>query len=156
MKARLLILIIPVLASCGVCKHRQIIEYRDSVRVEYKDRVVRDTATFEVVREVEKVVTRDTSSHLENSYAKSDAVVSDGFLSHSLESKPQVVKVPVEVTVTDTVYVERAAEIKYIEKELTDWQKYRLNAFWWLLGAVIALLAWIFRKPILNLLKICL
>ena len=48
--------------------------------------------SFTVEKEVEKIVTRDTVSHLENSWAKSDAVVSDGFLSHSLESIPQIVK----------------------------------------------------------------
>ena len=53
-------------------------------KVEYRDRVVHDTTTFEIPVEVEKIVTRDTVSHLENTYARSDASVSGGYLQHSL------------------------------------------------------------------------
>lgn len=90
-------------------------EVRDSVRVEIRERVVRDTAKFYIEKEVEKVVTRDTSSHLENTYAKSDASVKDGFLTHSLESKPQYIKVPVYITVHDTTVVESHEQV-FIEK----------------------------------------
>ena len=45
-------------------------------QIEYRDRVVHDTARVEIPYEVEKIVTRDTVSHLENSFAKSDAKVS--------------------------------------------------------------------------------
>lgn len=136
------------LASCSP-------KYITETRIEYRDRVVTDTATVEVPVEVEKVVTRDTVSHLENTYAKSDAVVSGGFLTHTLESKPQIIKVPVEVHVTDTIKVEKEAQI--IEKEvkvtepLSWWQKFRQGAFWWLLGAVALLLVWTFRKWIFKL-----
>lgn len=125
----------------------KIIE-RVETKIEYRDRIIHDTATFEVPVEVEKIVTRDTMSHLENHWAKSDAVVSDGFLSHSLESKPQIVKVPVEVHVTDTLWKEASVKTEEVEvpADLSWWQKFRINAFWWLFGAIIALLAWTFRK----------
>lgn len=125
--------------SCSVCKPR--IEYRDSVRVEYRDRIIHDTATFYVEKEVEKIITKDTLSHLENRWAVSDASVSEGLLYHSLESIPQIVKVPYEVEVHDTTYVEKASEIVYVEKPvekpLTWWQGLRLDAFWWLLLALV-------------------
>ena len=125
--------------SCSVCKPR--IEYRDSVRVEYRDRIIHDTATFYVEKEVEKIVTKDTTSHLENRWAVSDASVSEGLLYHSLESIPQIVKVPYEVEVHDTTYVEKAQEIVYVEKQvekpLTWWQGLRLDAFWWLILALV-------------------
>lgn len=125
----------------------KIIE-RVETKIEYRDRIIHDTATFEVPVEVEKIVTRDTMSHLENHWAKSDAVVSDGFLSHSLESKPQIVKVPVEVHVTDTLWKEASVKTEEVEvpADLSWWQKFRINSFWWLFGAIIALLAWTFRK----------
>ena len=47
-----------------------------------------DTVFLEVPRIVEKIVTKDTVSVLENEYAKSEASVSDGLLAHSLETKP--------------------------------------------------------------------
>ena len=128
------------------CSPKVIVQ--KEVVTEYRDRLVHDTTTVEIPYEVEKVVTRDTASHLENTYAKSDAVVSGGFLSHSLESRPQVIKVPVEVHVTDTLYreAEIRTEIKEVEKPLSWWQKFRLNAFWPLITVLILLLAWTFRK----------
>ena len=136
------------------CSPKVIVQ--KEVVTEYRDRIVHDTTTVEIPLEVEKVVTRDTASHLENTYAKSDAVVSGGLLSHSLESNPQIIRIPVEVHVTDTLYKE--AEIRTetveVEKPLSWWQKFRIGAFWWLLGGLIASLLWIFRKPILKLIKL--
>ena len=116
--------------------------------IEYRDREVHDTATVEIPVIIEKNITRDTVSHLENTYAKSDAMVSQGLLFHSLESKPQIIKVPVTVHVTDTLYREAQIEEKIVEveKPLSWWQKFRMEAFWWLSGAVLLLLAWTFRK----------
>jgi len=45
----------------------------------------------------------------------------------------------------DTAFVERK-----VEKELSVGQKAKIGAFWWLLGALIGALSWIFRKPILG------
>ena len=105
----------------------------------YRDRIVRDTVVVEVPRIVERVVTRDTSSHLSNDWAASDAVVSGGFLSHSLETRERKVYVPVSVIVHDTIEVQKQAEIRHIveevEKPLSLWQRFRIGAFWWLLLA---------------------
>jgi len=154
--ARLFLLaltVMPGIASCGIFKPKTVVEYRDSIRVEYRDRVVHDTATFEIVREVEKVVTKDTASRLENSYAVSDALVSDGLLYHSLETKPQTIIKPVEVHVTDTLIVEKESQVIHdtveVEKKLSAWQSFRIGAFWWLVLAVI-----LFAFPwILKLIK---
>ena len=51
--------------------------------------------------------------------------------------------------VRDTAFVERK-----VEKPLSWWQKARIGAFWWLLGGLVLALCWIFRKPLLALLKI--
>ncbi len=131
-------------------------EYRDSVRVEVHERLVRDTVSVEIPVEVEKVVTRDTVSHLENTYAKSDAMVSGGFLHHTLSSKPQVIDVPVEVPVTDTTTVHNSASvsekeettIKYVEKELTWWQKTQMYGFRCMLLFAILYFLWKYRKTI--------
>ena len=150
--AFLLAVITILIAGCSP----KVIVQREVV-TEYRDRIVHDTTTVEIPLEGEKVVTRDTASHLENTYAKSDAVVSGGFLSHSLESKPQIIRIPVEVHVTDTLVKE--AEIRtetvQVEKPLSWWQKFRIGAFWWLVAALGAALLWIFRKPLLKLLKLC-
>lgn len=144
-------------AACFVCVlmsgcSPKIVE-KVVTQVEYRDRVVHDTTTLEVPVEVEKIVTRDTSSHLENNWAKSDAMVSDGFLHHSLESKPRIIQVPVEVHVTDTVWKEQEIVEKEIEieKPLSWWQSFEIGAFWWLLGVVALLLLWTFRKWIFKI-----
>lgn len=114
-------------------------------QVVYRDRIVHDSATFEIPYEVEKIVTKDTSSFLENRFAKSDAVVSGGFLHHTLETKPQSVPVPVTVHVTDTLIIEKEAEIKEVEKEvekpLSAWRTLQIEVFWWLVGGIVLLLA---------------
>lgn len=149
--AVLVIILLVLAVSCSP----KIIE-RVETKIEYRDRIVHDTATFEVPVEVEKIVTRDTVSHLENNWAKSDAVVSEGLLHHSLESKPKIIQVPVEVHVTDTLWKEAQAvtETKEVEKPLSWWKSFKLDAFWWLLAAVLVLLAWTFRKTLLKLLAL--
>ena len=144
MNSRLsLLFAVCLLASCSPRIIKEV-----HTEIEYRDREVHDTATVEIPVIIEKNITRDTVSHLENTYAKSDAMVSQGLLFHSLESKPQIIKVPVTVHVTDTLYKEAQIEEKIVEveKPLSWWQKFRMEAFWWLSGAVLLLLAWTFRK----------
>lgn len=116
-------------------------------------RVVHDTARVEIPHIIEKNVTLDTMSHLENKYAKSDAMVSDGLLSHTLESIPQVIKVPVEIAVHDTLKITTVekGEIVQVEKPLSFWQRLKIGAFWWLCGAVLLCLLWIFRKTLFKI-----
>ena len=54
----------------------------------------------------------------------------------------------------DSVAVERIKEVK-VEKPLSAWKSAKMGAFWWLVAALGAALLWIFRKPLLKLLKLC-
>ena len=90
-----------------------------------------DTVYLEVPKIVEKVVTKDTVSVLENEFAKSAASVSDGLLAHSLETKP--FQKPVEVQ-TKTVYRDSVIfkdvvvyETVEVEKELSRWQTFKMK-----------------------------
>ena len=136
-------------------KHYPPVIYKDSVRVEIRERIVHDTVTFEVPVIVEKNVTKDTISHLENDWAQSDAELKDGFLWHSLETKGHTVYVPVQVYVHDTTFVEKEAQetIKEVEveKPLSWWQRLKIGAFPWLLGGILLLLLWTFRKWIFKI-----
>ena len=149
MKKLACILAILVTASCGLFKPKIIVE----TQIVYRDRVIHDTTTFEIPQIVEKIVTKDTVSHLENPYAKSDAVVSEGMLWHSLESIPQIIKVPFEVEVRDTTYIEKEAEPIEVEKKLTSMQQFELDYFWIVFIIAVLLLLWAFRKPIISLIK---
>ena len=92
----------------------------DSVRVEYRERLVLDTVTVSVPEVSERTVTRDTVSALENEWARSEAAIdADGLLHHSLMTKPRDLKIPVSVPVRDTVYEEKRSgiliETRYVE-----------------------------------------
>ena len=106
----------------------------DSTKVEVRTETViqHDTAYVELPVIVEKVATLDTTSTLENTYAKSEAVVTAGILHHSLETKP--VSIPVKVE-TKTVYRDSLVfrdrvqtQTVEVEKKLNWWQNLKLKA----------------------------
>lgn len=150
--AYLLALYVIILASCAI-QRPPVIQYRDSVRVEVRDHLIHDTVAVPVPVEAEKVVTRDTSSHLENSLASSDAVVSGGLLHHSLQTKPQTLHVPVAVPARDSIIYRDREVVKEVpvevERQLTFWQRFRIGAFYWILA--FALVGW--RREILSILR---
>lgn len=114
-----------VLSACSPKVLPPVIEYRDSIRVYVHERLVHDTVSFEVPVIIEKNVTRDTASHLENNWAKSDATLVDGFLEHTLKTKGRTVYIPVQVPVHDTTYIEHSSQIQteYVERDLTEKEK---------------------------------
>lgn len=155
MKRIALTLLALLCCACSVQKPQPpTVIIRDSIV--YRDRIVHDTARFEIPVIVEKNVTRDTASHLSNAYAKSDAVVSEGLLFHSLETRPQTITIPVEVPVHDTLIVHSEAQTitqtVEVEKELTWGQRFKIGAFWWLVA--IALVGW--RREIVAGVKLLL
>ena len=100
-----------------------------------------DTVFLEVPKIVEKVVTADTVSVLENEYAKSEASVSEGLLAHSLETKPvkQPVEVQTQVVYRDSVIVKDNVIVQTVEveKPLTGWQSFKMAMGGWMLGIII-------------------
>ena len=103
-----------------------------------------DTVLLEIPKIVEKVVTKDTVSVLENEYAKSEASVSDGLLAHSLETKPiqQPVEVQTKIVYRDSVVFKDVVvyETVEVEKELTGWQSFKMKMGGWFLGILIILI----------------
>lgn len=143
----LLLLALTATACCPRLYPTTTTQTKDSIRVEYRERLVRDTAYIEVPREAERIITRDTSSHLDNTYATSDASIRSGLLHHSLETKPQKLAAPVEVLVRDTIYAQTSSDLQKetiieTKKELTKGQRRQIAGFWILLAAAIAAAAW--------------
>ena len=130
MKASTLLLFTLCLTACGVA---QPVLESDNTKVEVKvvEKIVKDTAWFELPVIVEKVATLDTASVLENKYAKSEASVSGGVLHHSLSTKP--VREPVEVQIKEIVrdsivYRDRIqTKTVEVEKKLTGWQQAKMK-----------------------------
>lgn len=137
--------VISLFFGCRSVKYVPVyVHDKDSTHTETHTRIdyVKDTLRYAIPEQKAENTARD-SSHLENDYAVSDArIMPDGTLHHTLETKPQ------ETPIVFDKPVERKDSIIYkyrtrtdvmpvkVEKPLTWWQKFRQEAFWWLLGAV--------------------
>ena len=138
--ALIVVLLLFLLCSCKTSKTEEKTDTRDSVRIEYKEKIVKVPVTVyvEVPVEVKERFSNDSTSHLETSFAVSDAsmVWIDGvaFLRHSLANKPQKVEKKDSVPVVEkekVVWKTRRVtyntkEIQYVAAELSLWQKLRL------------------------------
>lgn len=159
----LLLLVAAMLfASCSPRVIEKIqVEYRDTTIIK---ETVRDSL-IQVPIPLEKnqaIVNIDDTSHLETSIAVSNAYITkDGQLHHDLANRhdqtlPAIV--PIYFHMTNTIKATETAQIveKTVEvpKPLSWWQSLKIAAFPWLLGLLSAAGLWMFRKPILKLLKI--
>ena len=154
MKRLLPLLLLLAASACGTVRTLPV---QDSTRVEVrveKEYVV-DTAWVELPVIVERVATLDTASVLENRYAKSEAVVSGGMLSHSLETKPvkEPVKIQKEIVYRDSlVFRDRIVkeEVK-VEKDLTSWQTLKMRTGGVCLIAMLLIIIYFVIKHLFNL-----
>ena len=155
---------IPVLFSllCVACGSIKQVTPTERVVTETRIETVfkTDTVFLEVPKIVERVVTKDTLSVLENEFAKSAASVSDGLLAHSLETKPvkQPVEIQTKIVYRDSIIVQDrvVTEIQEVKKELTGWQSFKMKMGGWFLGIIFLLIVCVilyFVKP-LNLIKL--
>ena len=134
---------LPLLLLLGAfaCSTVRQLPSTDSTKVEVRtDTVtVHDTAYVELPVIIEKVATLDTTSTLENKFARSEASVSAGILSHTLETKPVQLPVQVETKIVykdSLVYRDRVqTQTLEVEKKLTAWQQAKMK-----LGSVAILL----------------
>lgn len=131
-------------SSCRPGQQLVVVEARDSVRVEERVREVRvvDTVLVQVPPQREVVTVRDSSSHLENDYALSDArILADGSLYHTLETKPRTDTLAREVGVQvrdSIVYREKVVPQPVpIEKPIGWFTQLRL----WLGNVMLVLIA---------------
>lgn len=142
------------------CKAKQnvVIETRDSIRIEYREKIVKDTDSVLVYlpSEEKAISTYDSTSYLKTKYAESTASISNGILSHTLKTidKPIPVQVVKETVYKDSiVYQDREVEKEVplvVEKELSWIQK---TMMWlWVPISILLCIAW--RKHIIKLIKL--
>lgn len=133
------LLLIAALLLSGCRSHKTIGKESsatsDSVRIEYREKIVYKphNVYIEVPVESKERISPDSTSHLETSFAISDAsmVWIDGvaFLRHSLENKPQKIEKQDSVPVTEKEkIVWKTRRVTYNkteirEKQLAWWQK---------------------------------
>ena len=130
MRTSAILLFTLFLTACGTA--RPVLSSDNTkVEVRVEREIVRDTAWVELPVIVEKVATLDTASVLENKYAKSEASVSGGVLTHSLSTKAvrEPVSVQKEIVYRDSLVYRDRVEVQTVEveKELTRWQTLKLK-----------------------------
>lgn len=148
-----------MLVGCAPTKAVQstVVADTTSVKVVHHIEQVRDTVYVEIPQIIERNVTRDTVSHLENEYAKSDAIVDGEFLWHTLEMKPQekAVEIIKEIEYIDREIEKKVEVVKYldrlIEAEDTRFEKTQKTVFWMVIACVIT---WICYAIVRNRSKV--
>ena len=145
MKKIFLCMVLPVLfLSCRTGRQVVVVEARDSVRVEERVREIKvtDTLFVAVPMQKESTTVRDSTSHLENDYAVSDARINpDGTLYHSLETKPRTDTLTQELAVQakdSIIYREKVVpQVVPVEKPMGWFAQLRL----WLGNVMLVLIA---------------
>lgn len=155
MNISLLLLIALLLTACGTPRKLTTTQ-QDSTRIEIRENTVyvRDTVFIEIPAQTAERMTQDSTSHLENDYALSDARINpDGSLYHDLKTKPQEKPVPFDKPVERkdsiiyrTQYIDREVTVE-VERELSWWEKTQIYGFW---GLIVILLI-VYRKKIFAL-----
>jgi hypothetical protein len=149
-------------ALCVACATTRQAAPAEHLRTETRVKTVfkTDTIQVEIPQIVEKIITKDTISILENDYAISEACVSEGLLSHSLETKPvqHPVEIQKEIVYRDSiVFRDRTiVETVEVEKPFTGWQNFKMKTGGFALGllviAIVCLVLYIVKS--LNLFKL--
>lgn len=118
---------------------------QDSVSVEVRETTVyiTDTVEVEIPHIVERNVTLDTISYLENDYAISEAIIEGAYLTHTLATKPQLRRVQIktpQLRRDSVVYRNfyRDVEVE-VERQLSFLQKTQISGFWLLLVTTLFL-----------------
>lgn len=152
------LLVFYLLPGCRTVEQANAGVQHDSLRIEVREKTlyVRDTIYIAIPAQSSYRETRDTASHLENDYSRSDAwVTADGLLHHTLITKQRLMPVtfdkPVvrkDSTTLQTIRntVTRTVEV---EKELTFWQQMQIYGFRVLLLMALLWMLVKYRKEIL-------
>ena len=136
---RLIILLTLLLTSCSTIKYVPVKE------TEYV--TVTETLVDTVIKwmpPIEKVdkETRDTTSTVETSLAKSTATVSNGTLHHTIENKKDSIKTKIvykDKIIKQTEYKEVPVEVEVVKKVVPGW-------CWWMLGInILAIIVFVIR-----------
>ena len=152
----LLLLLTFIIGGCASSRLSENVHQQDSVQIKVETRIeyVPDTVYIEIPAQTAERETADSTSHLENDYATSDARINpDGTLFHNLKTKPQKKPVPTEKEVVyrdSLVYRDKIVEKAVpVERELTWWQQTQMRGFW----IVLAIIVVVYRKKIFAVVR---
>ena len=136
---QLLLFILLLFVSCSTIKY---VPVKETEYVTVTETLV-DTV-IKWVPPIEKVdkETKDTTSTVETSLAKSTATVSNGTLHHTIENKKDSIKTKIiykDKIIKQTEYREVPVEVEVVKKVVPGW-------CWWLLGInILAIIVFTIR-----------
>ena len=138
MKQGFLIFLLILITSCSTIRYVPV----ETVVTETKTEIVRDTI-IQWTPPVEKIVneTRDTTSTVETSLAKSTATITDGILHHEIENKKDSIKTKIvykDKEVVKTEFKEVPVPVEVEKRVVPGWCK-RLLAANIIVACVLAL-----------------
>lgn len=135
-----------VLAGCCPCRKQYTASKADSVRIEYRERIVpqwRDTIIYIDVERERVAEVADSTSHLECRFAVSDASIIGGRLHHSLTQRQQTVgqpaKVEERIVYRDSVVYRDRQQVEVREVYVLHWWQRILCWLGAVLGGLSAL-----------------
>ena len=124
---KIVTLLFILLTSCSTIKYVPVKETEYvTVTETVVDTVIKWTPPIEKVDKE----TKDTTSTVETSLAKSTATVSNGTLHHTIENKKDSIKTKIvykDKIIKQTEYKEVPVEVEVVKKVVPDW-------CWWMLG----------------------
>ena len=124
---RLIILLTLLLTSCSTIKY---VPVKETEYVTVTETLVDTVIKWAPPIEKEDKETKDTTSTVETSLAKSTATVSNGTLHHTIENKKDSIKTKIvykDKIVERIEYKEVPVEVEVVKKVVPGW-------CWWLLG----------------------
>ena len=136
---RLLLFILLLLTSCSTIKY---IPVKETEYVTVTETLVDTVIKWVPPIEKEDKETKDTTSTVETSLAKSTATVSNGTLHHTIENKKDSIKTKIvykDKIIKQTEYKEVPVEVEVVKKVVPSW-------CWWLLGInILAIIVFTIR-----------
>ena len=136
---RLLLFILLLLTSCSTIKY---IPVKETEYVTVTETLVDTVIKWVPPIEKEDKETKDTTSTVETSLAKSIATVSNGTLHHTIENKKDSIKTKIvykDKIIKQTEYKEVPVEVEVVKKVVPSW-------CWWLLGInILAIIVFTIR-----------
>ena len=136
---RILFLILLLLTSCSTIKY---VPVKETEYVTVTETLVDTVIKWAPPIEKEDKETRDTTSTVETSLAKSTATVSNGTLHHTIENKKDSIKTKIvykDKIIKQTEYKEVPVEVEVEKKVVPGW-------CWWMLGInILAAIVFVIR-----------
>ena len=124
---RLLLFILLLLTSCSTIKY---VPVKETEYVTVTETLVDTVIKWAPPIEKADKETKDTTSTVETSLAKSTATVSNGTLHHTIENKKDSIKTKIvykDKIITKTEYKEVPVEVEVVKKVVPGWVYYSLG-----------------------------